>query len=95
MTRLRAIGLVGLGVLLGAAGMAGGQRLAAQGEQKAIAKAPAQRRFVFVGDMERVGPTSVQFYRDAKTDECYLTARGLDGGISVFTPVAKKSCDAK
>jgi hypothetical protein len=91
MTRLRAIGLVGLGVLLGAAVMAGGQRLAAQGAQKA----PAQRRFVVVGDTERVGPTSVQFYRDSKTDECYLTARGLDGGISVFTPVAKKSCDAK
>lgn len=89
MTRLRAIGLVALGALLGTAALAGGQQLAAQGTQKAT------RRFVAAGSSERVGPASLQFYTDSRTGECYLASYGLDGGMSSITPVAKKSCEVK
>ena len=89
MMRLRAISLVGLGVLLGATAMAGGQRLVAQGTQQAT------RRFVAAGSNERVGPASLQFYTDSKTSECYLASYGLDGGMSSITPVTKNSCEAK
>ena len=92
MTRLRAIGLVGLGALLGATAMAGGQRLVAQGAQGAQ-KAP--RRFVVAGNNEVVGPASLQFYTDSKTGECYLASYGLDGGMSSITPVTKDSCTVK
>jgi hypothetical protein len=63
MTRLRAIGLVGLGVVLGATAMAGGQRLVAQGAEQ------SPRRFVVAGNNERVGAASLQFYTDSKTGE--------------------------
>ena len=87
MTRLKAVGLIALGVVFGATAMAGGQQSSAPAGQK------APRRFVPAGDNQRVGQASLQFYSDSKTGECYLASYALDGGMSSITPVAKKSCE--